>query len=875
MQVSSAALMTVSARWYAASAADGMPAVVAVEMACAAPPAPMPGATPSGEETLAGASMAWEGMLGAVGQAGRRKVGSAVRRRGAGADPGEAHGPGCGQQGEGHQGRRTLCASNRSCGHSVSPGLRTKVFTRALPHRRVRRCNESCHGKVTQEPDSDEPTQILSGRRHDAALEGWSRNERDRRGLGHIPRRSDPDPRRRRVGPLGDNEAMSAATRPTPDSEALFARARGVTPGGVNSPVRAFNAVGGTPRFIRSAAGARLTDVDGNEYVDLICSWGPMLLGHAHPEVQAAVQAAVARGTSYGTPTEPEVELAEEIVARTPVERVRFVSSGTEATMSAIRLARGFTGRDVVVKFAGCYHGHVDALLASAGSGLATFAVPGTPGVPASSTGRRWCCPTTTARPSDQSSPSTATGSPASITEAAPGNMGVVPPEPGFNRFLAETCARHGALFVSDEVMTGFRASKQGQWGLDGAVEGWRPDLVTFGKVMGGGFPAAAFGGRADVMGRLAPGRAGLPGRHPVREPDRDHGRAHHAAAGDRRGLRPHRRRRRDDQGRGDRGAGGGRRTPRDPGERHHVLRLPHRGTGPRLRGRLAHQTRRRTPPSSTPCSTRGSTSRRRRTRPGSSRPPTTTARCRPCSTPCPPQPARRPQPWSRHECHPDTIVHLLRHGEVHNPQGVLYGRRDGFHLSVLGNRMADRVAETIGERDITHLVSSPLERAQETARPLAAARGLEIATDDRVIESTTVFEGMSFGEGAMTLVKRPKAVAAPAQPAHPVVGRAVQADRGPDDGRGGGRPGRRGRPRGRHRVPPAPIWTTRLHVEKRSFLHDPRSRQCTLCSLTSLHFVGDRLAQVSYSEPAGDLIPVGDRKAPFSAGGASEENRP
>ena len=167
---------------------------------------------------------------------------------------------------------------------------------------------------------------------------------------------------------------------------ALFERARAVTPGGVNSPVRAFNAVGGTPRFIRSAAGAWLTDVDGNEYVDLICSWGPMLLGHAHPEVQARVAEAVARGTSYGTPTEPEVELAEEIVARTPVERVRFVSSGTEATMSAIRLARGFTGRDVVVKFAGCYHGHVDALLASAGSGLATFAVPGTPGVPVSST---------------------------------------------------------------------------------------------------------------------------------------------------------------------------------------------------------------------------------------------------------------------------------------------------------------------------------------------------------------------------------------------------------------------------------------------------------------------------------------------------------
>lgn len=298
---------------------------------------------------------------------------------------------------------------------------------------------------------------------------------------------------------------MPAATRSTTASADLFDRARAVTPGGVNSPVRAFNAVGGTPRFIRSAAGAWLTDVDGHEYVDLICSWGPMLLGHAHPEVQAAVQATVARGTSYGTPTEPEVELAEEIVARAPVEKVRFVSSGTEATMSAIRLARGFTGRDVVVKFAGCYHGHVDALLASAGSGLATFAVPGTPGVPSSSTELTLVLPYNDRAAVEKVFAEHGERIACLITEAAPGNMGVVPPEPGFNAFLAETCTRHGALFVSDEVMTGFRASRLGQWGLDGATEGWRPDLVTFGKVMGGGFPAAAFGGRADVMGRLSP----------------------------------------------------------------------------------------------------------------------------------------------------------------------------------------------------------------------------------------------------------------------------------------------------------------------------------------------------------------------------------
>jgi glutamate-1-semialdehyde 2,1-aminomutase len=304
----------------------------------------------------------------------------------------------------------------------------------------------------------------------------------------------------RRVGDLGHNVPVSHDR-----SEALFARASAVTPGGVNSPVRAFRAVGGTPRFIRSASGARLTDVDGQEYVDLVGSWGPMLLGHAHPEVMAAVREALARGTSYGAPTEAEVDLAEEIVGRTPVEQVRLVSSGTEATMSAIRLARGFTGRDVVVKFAGCYHGHVDALLASAGSGLTTLAVPGTPGVPETATALTRVLPY-----NDRDAVAALFAEEGDriacvITEAAPGNMGVVTPDPGFNQLLAQTCAEHGALFVSDEVMTGFRASRQGQWGLDGALEGWSPDLMTFGKVMGGGFPAAAFGGRADVMAMLSP----------------------------------------------------------------------------------------------------------------------------------------------------------------------------------------------------------------------------------------------------------------------------------------------------------------------------------------------------------------------------------
>jgi glutamate-1-semialdehyde 2,1-aminomutase len=285
-------------------------------------------------------------------------------------------------------------------------------------------------------------------------------------------------------------------------SEAAFERAQKVIPGGVNSPVRAFRSVGGNPPFIARGEGSHIFDIDGNEYIDYVGSWGPLLLGHRHPAIVEAVRQALETGTSFGAPTEREIDLAEAIRDAVPsMEMVRLVNSGTEATMSAIRVARGFTGRDLTVKFEGCYHGHVDSLLVKSGSGLATLGIADTQGVPKGFTDTTLPLPFNSVDAVEAAFRAHGDRIASVIVEPVVGNMGCVPPQPGFLEALREITARHGALLILDEVMTGFRVA----YGGAQARFGIRPDMTTLGKVIGGGLPIGAYGGRADIMSRVAP----------------------------------------------------------------------------------------------------------------------------------------------------------------------------------------------------------------------------------------------------------------------------------------------------------------------------------------------------------------------------------
>jgi len=285
-------------------------------------------------------------------------------------------------------------------------------------------------------------------------------------------------------------------------SAALLERGQKIIPGGVNSPVRAFRGVGGTPPFIERGDGCRLYDVDGNFYIDYVCSWGPLILGHRFPPVLDAIRQTLKIGTSFGAPTAREIDLAEEIRSAVPsMEMVRLVNSGTEATMSALRVARGFTGRELTIKFEGCYHGHVDSLLVKAGSGMATLGIADTAGVPEGFARTTIALPYNSIDALEVAFREKGNQIAAVIVEPVVGNMGCVPPKPGFLEAIRSLCDRHGALFICDEVMTGFRVAFGGAQSLYGI----RPDLSTFGKVIGGGLPIAAYGGRADVMRCVAP----------------------------------------------------------------------------------------------------------------------------------------------------------------------------------------------------------------------------------------------------------------------------------------------------------------------------------------------------------------------------------
>ena len=285
-------------------------------------------------------------------------------------------------------------------------------------------------------------------------------------------------------------------------NQQLFERAQQRVPGGVNSPVRAFRSVGGTPRFFVTGSGARVTDADGTSYIDYVGSWGPLILGHAHPEVVAAVCDAAAHGLSFGAPTESEVEMAELLCDLLPsLELVRLVSSGTEATMSAIRLARGFTGRDLLVKFEGCYHGHSDSLLVKAGSGMLTFGNPSSGGVPADVARHTLVLDYNDADGLAAAFAEHGARIAAVIVEVVAGNMNLIAPRPAFLQEMRDLCSRHGSVLIFDEVMTGFRVGDKGAQGLYGVT----PDLTTLGKVIGGGMPVGAFGGRREIMARIAP----------------------------------------------------------------------------------------------------------------------------------------------------------------------------------------------------------------------------------------------------------------------------------------------------------------------------------------------------------------------------------